>query len=215
MLFWHSRSRCAACGSSKLLRSRVRTPLGPPLPPLNQYEPGYKPDADEITYFDLGQNQAIAIVRAHIPISNTDVFRARCTGQLQMLAKITQIARKPYLQRVTMQDIRRFIDEFHIDVQIVQENGQEAPARGESHETLAQSEALDDDYRGSTMTHEQYEGKCPWIIGSRNDITLLVYKTEGGSRAEDRIGLEDGFSAKGLVQAKRRDVVRATLRVSH
>jgi hypothetical protein len=82
-----------------------------------------------------------------------------------MLAKITQIARQPYLQRVSMQDIRRTIDEFHIDVQIVQENGQEAPARGESHETLAQSEALGDDYRGSTMAHEQYEGNAKSALG--------------------------------------------------
>src|SRR5260370_18171541 len=35
-------------------------------PPANQeirlraYEPGYKPDPDELTYVDLGQNQAIA-----------------------------------------------------------------------------------------------------------------------------------------------------------
>jgi hypothetical protein len=44
-------------------------------------------------------------------------------------------------------------------------------------------------------------------------MTLLVYKTEGSSTAEDRIRLEDGFSATGLVQAKR-DAVTAALRVS-
>ena len=32
---------------------------------------------------------------------------------------------------------------------------------------------------------------------------MLVYKTEGGSTAQDRIGLEDGFTPKELVQAKR------------
>ena len=42
-----------------------------------------------------------------------------------MMSKLAQIARKPYLNRVTLQDIRRTIDEFELDVRIVEENGQE------------------------------------------------------------------------------------------
>ena len=70
-------------------------------------------------------NATIDVVLAQIPVSNVEAFRATCTGQLQMLSKLAQIARKPYLGRVTMQDMRRTIDEFHLHVQIVQENGQE------------------------------------------------------------------------------------------
>lgn len=70
-------------------------------------------------------NTTIDTVLAQIPISNADAFRTTCTGQLQMLSKLAQIARKPYLSRATMLDMRRTIDDFHLDVQVVQENDQE------------------------------------------------------------------------------------------
>jgi hypothetical protein len=112
-------------------------------------------------YFDelrARANTAIDTVLAQIPISNADTFRTMCTGQLQMLSKLAQIAHKPYLGRVTMQDIRRTIDEFHIDVQIVQENGQDKLLfEGSLTKRWLILKLLDDDYLGSTMTHEKYE----------------------------------------------------------
>jgi hypothetical protein len=42
---------------------------------------------------------------------------------MQMMSKLAQIARQPYLPRVTMTDIRRTIDAFELDVLIVRENG--------------------------------------------------------------------------------------------
>ena len=58
-----------------------------------------------------------------------------------MMSKLAQIARKSYLNRVTMRDIRRTIDEFHLDLRIVEENGQE--------KLLFEP---GDDYLGSVMT---------------------------------------------------------------
>jgi hypothetical protein len=112
-------------------------------------------------YFDelrAKANATIDIVLAQIPISNVDAFRTTCTGQLQMLSKLAQIARKPYLSRVTMQDIRRTIDEFHINVQIVEENGKDKLLfEGSLPKRWLILKLLDDDYLGSIMTHEKYE----------------------------------------------------------
>jgi len=75
-----------------------------------------------------------------------------------MLSKLAQIARKPYLQRVTMQDIRRTIDEFQLDLRIVEENGEEKllfePGTKKRWLLL---KLLDDDYLGSVMTNQKYE----------------------------------------------------------
>jgi hypothetical protein len=109
--------------------------------------------------------QTVDIVLAQIPISNVEAFRATCTGQFQMMAKLAQIARKPYLARVTMQDIRRTIEEFHIGVQIVQENGHERLLfEGSLAKRWLILKLLDDDYLGSTMTHEKYE------VNSKNPL---------------------------------------------
>jgi hypothetical protein len=103
-------------------------------------------------------NATIDAVLAHIPVSNVDAFRTTCTGQLQMLSKLAQIARKPYLGTVTMQDMRRTITEFQLEVQIVQENGQEKLLfEGGLAKRWLILKLLDDDYLGSTMTHQKYE----------------------------------------------------------
>jgi hypothetical protein len=111
-------------------------------------------------------NATLDTVLAQVPVSNADAFRATCTGQLQMLSKLAQIARKPYLQRVTMQDIRRTIDEFHLNVQVVQENGQEKLLfEGDLARRWLILKLLDDDYLGSTMTHEKYEVNSKSVLG--------------------------------------------------
>lgn len=111
-------------------------------------------------------NTTVDTVLAQIPVSNADAFRATCTGQLQMMSKLAQIARKPYLGRVTMQDMRRTIDEFHLDVQIVQENGQEKLLfEGSLEKRWLILKLLDDDYLGSIMTHEKYEVNSKSAVG--------------------------------------------------
>jgi hypothetical protein len=103
-------------------------------------------------------NTTIDTVLAQIPITNHEEFRATCTGQLQMMSKLAQIAGKPYLNRVTMADMRRTIQEFHLDVQIVQENGEERLLfEGSLEKRWLILKLLDDDYLGSIMTNEKYE----------------------------------------------------------
>jgi hypothetical protein len=111
-------------------------------------------------------DETVTAILAQIPISNADAFRATGTGQMQMMAKLAQIAAKPYLNRVTMQDIRRTIDEFHLEVQIVREDNQEKllfeanPAK-----RWLILKMLDDDFLGSVMTNQRYEVNSKSAIG--------------------------------------------------
>jgi len=77
---------------------------------------------------------------------------------MQMMSKLAEIARKPYLERVTMLDIRRAIEAFHLDVQIVNENGQEKLLfEANPNKRWLILKLLDDSYLGSIMTNEKYE----------------------------------------------------------
>ena len=85
---------------------------------------------------------------------------------MQMMAKLAQIAKKPYLNRVTMQDIRRTINEFHLDVQIVEENGQERLLfEANPNKRWIILKMLDDDYLGSVMTNQKYEVNSKSALG--------------------------------------------------
>jgi len=103
-------------------------------------------------------NETLDTILAQVPVSNVEEFRHSCTGQIQMISKLAQIARKPYLAAVTMADIRRTIEEFALDIQIADMGGRE-------HLVFEQSPSkrwlilklLDDDYLGSIMTASKYE----------------------------------------------------------
>jgi hypothetical protein len=103
-------------------------------------------------------DETVDAVVARIPISNLEDFRAAGTGQMQMMSKLAQIARKPYLNQVTMRDIKRAIEEFGLDVQVVRDHGQEKllfePGLKKRWLIL---KLLDDDYLGSIMTKQKYE----------------------------------------------------------
>jgi Domain of unknown function (DUF4868) len=112
-------------------------------------------------YFDelrAKAEETLNTILAQIPVNNAEEFRQACVGQIQMISKLTQIARKPYLAAVTMDDLRRTIDEFGLDVEIVEIEGQEqllfeaAPAK-----RWLILKLLDDNYLGSMMTTLKYE----------------------------------------------------------
>src|SRR5215472_4739849 len=103
-------------------------------------------------------DETLSAILAQIPISNAEAFRAAGTGQMQMMAKLAQIARQPYLSRITMKDIRRTIDDFHLDVHIVQEDGQEKLLfETNPNKRWLILKLLDDDFLGSIMTNQRYE----------------------------------------------------------
>lgn len=103
-------------------------------------------------------DETVTALLTQIPISNAEAFRAAGTGQMQMMSKLAQISRKPYLARVTMQDIRRTIDEFELDVRIVDENGEEKLLfEANPNKRWLILKLLDDDFLGSIMTNQKYE----------------------------------------------------------
>lgn len=69
--------------------------------------------------------ETIDAVAARVPIANLAEFRTACTNQVYMMSKLAVIAKKLYLARVTMDDIKRAIHEFDVKVQIVTEDGRE------------------------------------------------------------------------------------------
>ena len=98
-----------------------------------------------------------AAISPRIPISNFDEFREACLANILMLAKLSQIARKPYLNTVTMEDIKRTISEFDLEVPTKTIDGVEKLVFERSpQKRWTILKLLDDDYLGSVMTKLKY-----------------------------------------------------------
>jgi len=112
-------------------------------------------------YFEELRSKAEATVMSvsqRVPISNLDEFRAACTSDTRMMAKLAAIARKPYLSRIQMRDVRRTIEEFGLAIETRNEEGREMLVFDSSREgRWLILKLLDDDYLGSVMTSEKYE----------------------------------------------------------
>jgi hypothetical protein len=103
-------------------------------------------------------DETLDAILGQIPVFNADQFRIACKGQIQMVAKLLQISRRPYLAQVTMNDLRQTISDYHLDVEIKDVEGKEhlvfdtAP-----NKRWIILKLLDDGYLGSTMTKLKYE----------------------------------------------------------
>jgi hypothetical protein len=106
----------------------------------------------------VNARETVTAVLRRIPIANADAFMEACTTQVRFMTKLAVIASKPYLGQIGMPDIRRAIEEHNLQVEIINENGQESlrfdpdPAR-----RWILLKLLDDDYLNSVMTHLRYE----------------------------------------------------------
>jgi hypothetical protein len=69
---------------------------------------------------------SLGAIRQAIPVANFEDFAASCRGHLQKLANLKNIAQEPYLARVTMADLRRVIERFHLNVVIQNVEGCES-----------------------------------------------------------------------------------------
>lgn len=108
-------------------------------------------------YFEALQKtakQTIASVSVHLPIINLNDFKQACLGNPLMLSKLAQIAKKPYLASVTMNDIKRTIKDFALQIEITPNDElvfDPSPAK-----RWLILKLLGDDYLGSTMTKLKY-----------------------------------------------------------
>jgi len=110
-------------------------------------------------YYELlraAAEESLEAVRVAVPIDNFDAFRQSCLGHLQKLEKLRNIARKAYLQNVTMDDIKRTIADFELDIEVKTVNGEERLVF-DAGDRWAILNLLDDAYLGSEMTGLKYE----------------------------------------------------------
>jgi hypothetical protein len=102
--------------------------------------------------------EALRVVSERVKIDNLEKFKALCDGQLNMLAKLKNIAAKEYLSRVTMKDIKRVIRDFKLAAEVVERDGEERLVFDpEAKDRWLILRILDDDYLGSVMTKLKYE----------------------------------------------------------
>jgi hypothetical protein len=106
---------------------------------------------------DAGR-EALRTISDRVRIDNFAAFASLCEGRLNMLAKLKNIAAKEYLQRVTMQDIKRVIVEFNLPAKMEGAEGEERLVfEPDAEDKWLILRILDDDYLGSIMTELKYE----------------------------------------------------------
>jgi hypothetical protein len=101
---------------------------------------------------------ALDSIETRIPISNFDDFKDACIGQPQMLAKLAAVSQRSYFASLTFADIKRTINEFSLDVEVVADGSSEAlvfDPRPQRRWLIPH--LLDDDYLRSLMTGSDYE----------------------------------------------------------
>ncbi|MEW5814630.1 MAG: Kiwa anti-phage protein KwaB-like domain-containing protein, partial [Spirochaetota bacterium] len=82
----------------------------------------------------------------------------------QKLAKLKNIASKPYLEQITIADLKKVIQKYSLNIEIVRVKGQEM-IKFDSSDKWAILRLLDDDYLESVMTGNRYE------VNSKRDLT--------------------------------------------
>lgn len=97
-------------------------------------------------------------IQDRIPIANFDAFSRSCTDNNNKIKmeKLTSIARRPYLDRLTITMMKPAIKEHQLHIPIVEVNKQEMLHFDKDYpwDIL---KLLDDDYLTSIMTGQNYE----------------------------------------------------------
>jgi hypothetical protein len=105
-------------------------------------------------------------VTDRVPIANLEEFQAAVVGQMQMMSKLAAISRKGYLEGLTMDAVRRTIDDVGLDVDLVKEDGVEKLLFDPSvKRRWLILKLLDDDYLRSIMTDAIYEANSKRGVG--------------------------------------------------
>lgn len=109
-------------------------------------------------YEDIRQiaHETLDTIQQHVPIQGFDAFVTMCQSDPQKLRKLKRIASKPYLQSVTIDDIKKVIAHSKLSIPVVEVNGKEQLVYDEKNKWLILN-LLDDNYLESLMTHMHYE----------------------------------------------------------
>jgi hypothetical protein len=101
-------------------------------------------------------SETLETIRAAVPIHNFETFARDCEANMSKLVKLNHIASKPYLARLTIDDIKKVIVKNNLDVSIINVNGREMIVY-EHTDKWVLLKLLDDDYLWSLMTEQSYE----------------------------------------------------------
>lgn len=104
----------------------------------------------------ISAKKTMHIIKKHIPIDDFVAFESACEGHLQKLAKLKNIASKPYLKQITMKDIKKVIEKYNLPIQTVG-SGKDEKVQYDASDKWAILRILDDDYLESVMTGNSYE----------------------------------------------------------
>jgi len=108
--------------------------------------------------------ETLHTIRQRIPIDDFSAFETACEGHLQKLAKLKNIASKPYLQKITMTDIKKVIKKYNLPILTVG-SGKHEKVKFDASDKWAILRLLDDDYLESVMTGNSYK------VNSKRAIT--------------------------------------------
>ena len=100
--------------------------------------------------------ETLETIRAAVPIQNFEAFVKDCEANMSKLVKLNHIAAKPYLARLTIDDIKKVIMKNNLAVPIVRVGGKEMIVY-EHADKWVLLKLLDDDYLWSLMTEQSYE----------------------------------------------------------
>ena len=95
-------------------------------------------------------------IKAAIPIANFSEFESSCLNHVHKLTKLRNIANKPYLDTVTIGDVRAIIDKFNLQIDIVIDSGIEK-LQYDKNKQWEILNLLDDAYLSSDLTSLNYE----------------------------------------------------------
>lgn len=95
-------------------------------------------------------------IRTVIPIHNGEEFANSCEGNLQMLKKLKNIAAQPYLDTLTIDDMKKVIEDNDLRIETTITDGQEQLVFDPTQKWTI-LKMLDDDYLKSVMTGSRYE----------------------------------------------------------
>jgi len=98
----------------------------------------------------------LQVIKKHIPIENFEAFEESCHKHKQKLAKLKNIANKPYLNSLTIKHLKKVIKHHRLPIATTG-TGKNEKIVFEASDKWAILRLLDDDYLDSYMTGIKYE----------------------------------------------------------
>lgn len=103
--------------------------------------------------------QILDLIRARDLIHNFDRFAHDCEHDHNKMLKLKNISMQPYLDKITINDMKRVINQYKLDILIVKVGGKEKVQYDPGKDRWSILNLLDDTYLDSAMTSESYQVK--------------------------------------------------------